>query len=249
MGQLEGKVAVVTGGSAGIGLATAQRFAEEGAHVYLCGRRKTELDEAVAQVGHGAVGVQADVARAEDMERLYTAVSEQGHRVDVIFANAALAGYTRLEDITDDHFDRVVAVNMKGPLYTVQKALPLLNDGASIILVTSVSNTQGMEGLSVYAATKAGLRSFTRTWANELKGRNIRVNALSPGSTETPAVVNALGGEEAKGKWMREKAAGVPLGRVATSDNQASVALFLASDQSAYMTGTELVVDGGFTQI
>jgi len=192
MGKLDGKIAIVTGGSAGIGLATAQRFAEEGAFVYLTGRRQAELESAVAKVGHGAVGVQGDVAVAADMERVYDIVRHNGHRIDVIVANAGGGGFMRLEDVTDEHVETLFGVNVKGALNTVQKALPLLNDGASIVLVTSMAATTGREGLGVYSAAKAAVRSFARTWAYELRGRNIRVNALAPGATDTPAVDLAI---------------------------------------------------------
>jgi NAD(P)-dependent dehydrogenase (short-subunit alcohol dehydrogenase family) len=186
MGKLDGKVAIITGGSAGIGLATAQRFAEEGAFVYLTGRRQAELESAVAKVGHGAVGVQGDVAVAEDMERVYDIVRHNGHRIDVIGANAGSGGFMRLEDVTDEHVETLFGVNVKGALNTVQKALPLLNDGASIVLVTSMAATTGREGLGVYSAAKAAVCSFARTWAYELRGRNIRVNALAPAPRTPP---------------------------------------------------------------
>lgn len=249
MGQLDGRVAIVTGGSAGIGLASARRFAAEGAQVYLTGRRRADLEAAAEVVGHGAFAVQADVACGDDMDRLYATVRNHGRRIDVILANAAASEYEPLEKITDEHFDKVVGINMRGPLYTVQKALPLLNEGASVVLVTSVSNTQGMAGLGMYAATKAAVRSFTRTWANELREQHIRVNALSPGQTETPAMDRALGGVEAKRQWEQGRVLDTPVGRLGTSEEQAAAALFLASGESSYISGVELVVDGGYTQI
>jgi NAD(P)-dependent dehydrogenase (short-subunit alcohol dehydrogenase family) len=253
MGKLDGKVAIVTGGSAGIGLATAQRFAEEGAFVYLTGRRRAELEAAAAKVGHGAVGVPGDVAKAEDMERVYATVRDNGHRIDAIVANAGGGGFVRLEDVTDEHFDTLFGLNVKGALNTVQKALPLLNDGASIVLVTSMAATTGREGLGVYSAAKAAVRSFVRTWAYELRGRNIRVNALAPGATDTPAVdlaISSFAADEAtRREWKANHAADVPLGRMSRPEEQAAAALFLASTESSYVTGVELVVDGGVTQV
>jgi NAD(P)-dependent dehydrogenase (short-subunit alcohol dehydrogenase family) len=253
MGKLDGKVAIVTGGSAGIGLATAQRFAGEGAFVYLTGRRQAELESAVAKLGHGAVGVQGDVAVAADMERMYDVVRHNGHRIDVIVANAGSGGFMRLEDVTDEHVETLLGVNVKGALNTVQKALPLLNDGASIVLVTSMAATTGREGLGVHAAAKAAVRSFARTWVYELRGRNIRVNALAPGSTDTPAVDLAISAfahdEAARREWKANHAADVPLGRMSRPEEQAAAALFLGSTESSYITGAELVVDGGLTQV
>jgi NAD(P)-dependent dehydrogenase (short-subunit alcohol dehydrogenase family) len=252
VGKLTGKVAVVTGASAGIGLATAQRFAEEGAFVYLTGRRQTELDAAAAKVGHDAVGVQGDVAKAEDVARLYATVAERGHRIDVLVANVGVGEFVRLEDITDEHADWILDVNIKGTLYTVQKALPLLNDGASVVLVTSIASIGGQSGLSIYSASKAAVRSFARTWANELSTRDIRVNALAPGSTDTPALDVSLaktGGEGAAlQEWKETRGASVPLRRMSQPEEQAAAVLFLASADSSYVTGIELSVDGGTTQ-
>jgi NAD(P)-dependent dehydrogenase (short-subunit alcohol dehydrogenase family) len=253
MGKLDGKIAIVTGASAGIGLATAQRFAEEGALVYLTGRRQAELESAVAKVGHGAVGLLGDVAKAEDMERVYDTVRQNGHRIDVIVANAGGGEFMRLEQVTDEHVETLFGVNVKGALNTVQKALPLLNDGASIVLVTSMASTTGRDGLGVYSAAKAAVRSFARTWAYELRGRNIRVNALAPGATDTPAVDLAIStfaeDEAARREWKANHAADVPLGRMSRPEEQAAAALFLASTESSYITGVELVVDGGVTQV
>jgi NAD(P)-dependent dehydrogenase (short-subunit alcohol dehydrogenase family) len=253
MGKLDGRVAVITGGSAGIGLATAQRFAEEGAFVYLTGRRQAELDAAAAKVGHGAIGLRGDVAKAEDMQGVYATVREHGRRIDVIVANAGGGGFVRLGDVTEEHFDTVFRVNVKGALNTVQKALPLLNDGASIVLVTSMAAATGREGLGTYAAAKAAVRSFARTWANELRGRSIRVNALAPGSTDTPAVDLAIASfapdEAARREGKERHGAAVPLGRISLPEEQAAAILFLASDESSYVTGVELAVDGGSTQI
>ncbi len=252
MSKLDGKVAIVTGGSAGIGLATAKQFAEEGAKVYILARRRAELDAAVAIVGHGAIGIQGDVSRADDVTRLYAAVRADGHRVDVIFANVGANEPARLGDITEELLDKLYASNVKGMVYVVQQALPLLNDGASVVLVSSMmsSSTTGIEGISVYAATKAAVRSFARSWALELKRRNIRVNALAPGGTVTPAMFAYVGDdEEARKQFVIEEGAKMPLGRFADPAEQASAALFLASSESSYITGHELVSDGGVTQL
>ena len=253
MGQLAGRVAVVTGGSAGIGLATAQRFAEEGALVYITGRRQGELDAAVAKIGHGAVGVRSDVTDPEDVDRLYAQVSEDGHRIDAVVANVGFGEFVGLADVTDEHMDKIFGINLKGTVYTVQKALSLLNDGASIVLVTSMASTSGQKGLSIYSASKAAVRSFARSWANELSGRGIRVNALAPGATDTPAMDAALAASgldaAARVKWRADHAAPIPLRRLARPEEQAAAVLFLASPASSYITGVELAADGGATQL
>lgn len=250
MAQLDNTTAVVTGASAGIGLAIAQRFADEGALVYMTGRRQEELDAAVAKVGHGAIGVRADVTNSADMDRLYATVAGN---IDIVVSNVGYGEYARLEDVTDDHVQRILDINIKGTVHTVRKALPLLNDNASIVLVTSMAGTTGQEGYGIYSATKAAVRSFARTWANELKDRNIRVNALAPGSTDTPAMdaeLDKLGilDEQAKREWKVQHTARVPLSRMSRPEEQAAAALFLASAQSSYITGIELVADGGVTQ-
>src|SRR5207302_1680598 len=208
MGQLENKVAVITGGSSGIGLATAQRFIEEGAVVYVTGRREQELATAAAKVG--AIAVQGDASNAADLDRLYDVVRDDGRRIDVLVANAGTAEVAALEDVTDEHFDRHFDTNVRSALHTVKKALPLLTDGASIVLVSSVSGSAGAPGMSVYNASKAAVRSFARTWASELKGRKIRVNALSPGTTDTPAVGSWLD-EVSRREWMANQSSGNPL--------------------------------------
>jgi NAD(P)-dependent dehydrogenase (short-subunit alcohol dehydrogenase family) len=251
MGQLDNKVAIITGGSAGIGLATAQRFTEEGAVVYLTGRRQEELEEAATKAG--AVGVQGDVTNDEDLDRLYDKVKSDGRRIDVLVANVGFGEFIRLEDVTDEHYDKVFGINVKATWKTVQKALPLLHDGASIVLITSMASATGQEGLSVYSASKAAVRSFARSWANELKERNIRVNALAPGSTDTPAIDASLiaagmAAEKDRQEWKAQRATTVPLRRMSQPEEQAAAALFLASSQSSYITGIELVVDGGMTQ-
>jgi NAD(P)-dependent dehydrogenase (short-subunit alcohol dehydrogenase family) len=245
MGQLDGKVAVVTGASEGIGLAAARRFAEEGAHVYLTGRRKRELDTAVVRIGASATGVPGDVTDLADLDRLFATIADHGRRVDVLFANAGGGGFTRLEDVTEESFDQIVGLNMRATLFTVQKALPLLNDGASVILASSVAAGQGVAGLGVYAAAKAAVRSFARSWATELADRGIRVNALAPGSTDTPLVAAATPQGVTATAFKEGLAASVPLGRISDPDEQAAAALFLASGQSSFVTGVELLVDGG----
>ncbi|MGW5063386.1 SDR family NAD(P)-dependent oxidoreductase [Streptomyces sp. NPDC004096] len=253
MGQLVGKVAVVTGGSTGIGLATARMFAEEGALVYITGRKQKELDAAVAEIGHGAVGVRGDVSVPSDVESLYAQVSKDGRRIDVIVANVGVGGFVPLGEITDEYMDTILDTNVKGTVYTVQNSLPLLNDGASIVLVTSMASSSGQKGLSIYSASKAAVRSFARSWANELSGRNIRVNALAPGSTETPAVdasLEAVGLDAAqREKWRAEHAETIPLRRISRPEEQAAAALFLASPASSYITGIELASDAGATQL
>jgi len=245
--KLSGKVAVITGGSSGIGLATAQRFAAEGAYVYITGRRQSELDAAVKQIGDNVTAVQGDVSKLDDIDRLYAAVKQQHGRIDVLFANAGGGEFAPLGSVTEEHFDKIFGINVKGLLFTVQKALPLFQDGGSIILNASIAGSKGMEAFSVYSATKAAVRSFARSWTVDLKQRKIRVNAVSPGPIQTPAI-DRLAGEE--GDQLRAGLASmVPLGRVGTGDEVASAALFLASDDSSFITGIELFVDGGAAQV
>ncbi len=244
MGKLDGKVAVVTGGKSGIGLATAKQFAAEGAHVFITGRRQAELDAAVKLIGARATGVQGDVANLADLDRLYAVVKEQKGRVDVLFANAGGGEFVPLGEITEEHFDRTFGINVKGLLFTVQKALPLLPDGASIILNASIASSKGMPAFSVYSATKAAVRSFARSWTMDLKDRKIRVNAISPGPIDTPALTG-LGSDDLK----KGLVAAVPLGRLGQPDEIAKAVVFLASDDSSYVTGIELFVDGGMAQI
>jgi len=249
MGKLEGKVAVITGGSSGIGLATAQRFASEGAQVFITGRRQNELDDAVKQIGKNAVGVQGDVSKLEDLDRLYAEVEKQGARIDVLFANAGFGEFAALGAITEAHFDKVFSVNVKGLLFTVQKALPLFQNGGSIILNASVVASKGFENFSAYSATKAAVRSFARSWTVDLKARRIRVNAISPGPIDTPILGNLATNEEELGQLKTNLASGVPMGRMGLPDEIAKAALFLASDDSSFVTGIELFVDGGLAQI
>jgi NAD(P)-dependent dehydrogenase (short-subunit alcohol dehydrogenase family) len=249
MGKLDGKVAVVTGGNSGIGLATAKRFAAEGAKVVITGRRQAELNKAIAEVGHGAIGVQGDVSKLADLDRLYATIKEKHGRVDILFANAGGGKFAPLGAITEEHFDREFNINVKGLLFTVQKALPLFTDGGSIILNASIVSIKGMAAFSVYSATKAAVRSFARTWTVELKDRKIRVNALSPGPIETPGVDGLANSQEELDQIKTGLAASVPLGRMGEADEIAKVAVFLASDDSSYVTGIELFVDGGMAQI
>ncbi|ADB31501.1 short-chain dehydrogenase/reductase SDR [Kribbella flavida DSM 17836] len=246
MGHLEGRTAVVTGGSSGIGLAAAGRLAAEGAHVFVTGRRESELKAAVGTIG-SATAVPGDISDPADLDRLYDAVRARGQGLDVLFANAATASFATLEQVTEQHFDETFRVNVRGTLFTVQKALPLLNEGASVIINLSVRADDGVESFGTYAASKAALRSFTRTWANELKGRGIRVNAISPGTIDTPAIVGIVGAENADAVKARF-AAQVPLGRIGTADEVADAVAFLASDQSSFVLGANLYVDGGEKQ-
>jgi NAD(P)-dependent dehydrogenase (short-subunit alcohol dehydrogenase family) len=249
MSKLDGKIAVITGGNSGIGLATAKRFAAEGARVVITGRRQAELDKAVAEVGHGAIGVQGDVAKLADLDRLYATVKEKHGRVDVLFANAGGGKFAPLGAITEEHFDEAFDINVKGLLFTVQKALPLFTDGGSIILNASIVSIKGMAALSVYSATKAAVRSFARTWTVDLKDRKIRVNALSPGPILTPGIEGLAKSREELEQIKSSLAGQVPLGRMGDADEIAKVAVFLASDDSSFVTGTELFVDGGMAQI
>ena len=249
MNQLQGKTAVVTGGTSGIGLATARRFAAEGAHVVITGRRKDAIDAAVAEIGDGVTGVPGDVADLDDLDRLYAAVAQQGRGIDVLFANAGGGSFSRLEQVSEEHFDEIFDANVKGLVFTVQKALPLLNDGASVILAGSTSASAGKEAFGVYGASKAAVRSFARTWANELKGRRIRVNTLTPGPTDTPGITGLAPDPEKAAQMKGFLASQIPLGRMGTPEDIASAALFLASEQSSFITGIELFVDGGVNQI
>jgi NAD(P)-dependent dehydrogenase (short-subunit alcohol dehydrogenase family) len=249
MSKHEGKIAVITGGNSGIGLATAQRLANEGAHVFITGRRQSELDAAVKLIGKNVTAVQGDVANLADLDRLYTTVKQQKGRIDILFANAGLGEFAPLGSITEAHYDKTFDVNVKGVLFTVQKALPLLVDGGSVILNASIVSIKGMAAFSVYSATKAALRSFARSWTVDLKDRKIRVNVVSPGPIETPAI-DRLG--QIVGDTAQLKAgliSGVPMGRMGTSDEIAKAVSFLASDDASFITGIELFVDGGMAQI
>jgi NAD(P)-dependent dehydrogenase (short-subunit alcohol dehydrogenase family) len=248
--KLEGKVALVTGGSSGLGLATAQRFATEGAKVFITGRRQEELDQAVEEIGHGAIGVQGDISKIADLDRLYEVIKKQAGVLDVLFANAGGGAFAALGQITEAHVDKWLAINVKGTLFTVQKALPLMPDGASIVLNGSMVSLKGFPAFSVYAATKAALRSFSRTWSVDLRERRIRVNVVAPGTVVTPAYKSELGMTDDQVKQFEaQAAAATPLGRAGTPDEIAKAVLFLASDDSSYVTGIELFVDGGAAQI
>jgi NAD(P)-dependent dehydrogenase (short-subunit alcohol dehydrogenase family) len=243
VGKLEGKVAIITGGATGIGFAAAKLFVEEGAYVFITGRRQKELDEAVNAIGKNITGVQGDVAKLAELDRLYETVEAQGRRIDIVFANAGLAEFAPLGSITEEHFDRLFNINVKGALFTVQKALPLLNDGSSIIITGSVGSAKGTPAFWVYGATKAAIRNFVRAWTIELKGRRIRSNVLSPGPTETPMV------EQQPPEAIAKIVSTIPMGRMGTSKEIAKAALFLASDDSSFITGIELFVDGGRAQV
>jgi NAD(P)-dependent dehydrogenase (short-subunit alcohol dehydrogenase family) len=253
MKKLDAKIAVITGGNSGIGLATAQRFVEEGAYVFITGRRRSELDAAARQIGKNVTGVHGDVSNLADLDRLYSVVKEQKGRIDVLFANAGVGEFATLAAITEEHFDKTFGINVKGLLFTVQKALPLIRDGGSIILTASTAASKGIEGFSAYSATKAAIRSFARSWTVDLKQRKIRVNAISPGPIDTPASRLSLSGlvqSEQQSEQLRKKLVStVPLGRMGSPDEVAKVASFLASDESSYVTGIELFVDGGQAQI
>jgi NAD(P)-dependent dehydrogenase (short-subunit alcohol dehydrogenase family) len=240
--KLQGKMAVITGGTSGIGLATAKLFVKEGAYVFITGRRQKELDAAVQAIGRNVTGVQGDVARLADLDRLYEAVKTKG-RIDVVFANAGVAEFAPFGKITEEHFDKLFDTNVKGTLFTVQKALSLLNDGGSIILNGSVGSVKGTPAFGVYGATKAALRSFVRTWTSDLKDRHIRSNVVSPGPTDTPIVDGQP--EDAIARIVST----IPMGRMGEPDEIAKAALFLASDDSSFVTGIELFVDGGRGQV
>ncbi|KFG93524.1 oxidoreductase [Burkholderia paludis] len=242
MNKLDGKIAVITGGTTGIGLATAKRFVSEGAHVFITGRRQKELDEAVAQIGSHVTGVQGDIANMSDLDRLYETVGAKG-RIDIVFANAGVGGFAPLGHITQEHFDTIFDINVKGTLFTVQKALPLLNDGGSIILAGSVASMKGTPAFGVYGASKAAIRNFVRAWSVELKDRRIRSNVLSPGPIDTPI----MDGQPVD--LIARMVSTIPMGRMGEADEVARAALFLASDDSSFVTGIELFVDGGRAQI
>jgi NAD(P)-dependent dehydrogenase (short-subunit alcohol dehydrogenase family) len=248
--RLAGKVAVVTGGTTGIGLASAKRFAAEGARVFVTGRRQVELDKAVAAIGGNASGVRADSAKMADLNRLYSQVKADAGRIDILFANAGGGSNLPLGSITEEQYDDTFGRNVKGVLFTVQKALPLLVDGASVILTGSTASIVAMPAFSVYGASKAALRSLARHWTLDLKERRIRVNVLSPGPTKTPGLLDLAGDDRAAQQGMLDQMASeLPLGRVADPEEIASAALFLASDDSSFVTGVELFVDGGQAQV
>ena len=249
MDKLEGKTALITGGNSGIGLATAKRFVNEGAYVFITGRRDPELAAAVKEIGRNVTGVQGDVSNLGDLDRLFAQIKRQKGKLDIVFANAGVAKYAPFGKITEELYDSIFDINVKGLLFTVQKALPLLPDRASIILNASVVASKGLSSNSVYSATKAAVRSFARTWTTDLKDRGIRVNAVSPGSIDTPGLSGLLGSSETGQQRLKNISNNVPLGRLGKPDEIAKAVVFLASDDASFVTGAELFVDGGFAQV
>jgi NAD(P)-dependent dehydrogenase (short-subunit alcohol dehydrogenase family) len=249
MGKLEEKVALVTGGNSGIGFATAKEFVAEGAHVYITGRREKELAAAVKEIGRNVTGVRADVSSSDDLDGLFSQIKKEKGKLDVVFANAGTAKYAPLGQISEELYQSIFDVNVKGVLFTVQKALPLIPEGGSIILNASIVASKGLPANSIYSATKAAVRSFARTWTTDLKDRHIRVNVVSPGSTDTEGLRELLDSSEAGQQRLKAISASVPLGRLAKPREVARAVVFLASDDSSYVTGTELFVDGGFAQV
>ena len=241
--KLDGKIAVITGGSAGIGFGTAKRFAAEGARVYITGRRQAELDKAVADIGPGATAIRADASKLADIDRVYDMVKRQAGHIDILFANAGFYEFGKFGEITEEHFDNTFNTNVRGLLFLVQKALPLLRSGSSVILNGSIASMKGIPSFSIYDATKAAVRSFARGWIVDLKGSGVRINVLSPGHTDTPGLATLLTDEQKQGI-----ATTIPLERLGTADDLARAAVFLASDDSAYVNGIELFVDGGVAQ-
>ncbi|SDW65317.1 NAD(P)-dependent dehydrogenase, short-chain alcohol dehydrogenase family [Pseudomonas syringae] len=250
MSRLNGKIAVITGGATGIGLASASGFAAEGAEVVIVGRRQEELDKALKLIGPAAMAIQGDISKLDELDRIYTQIEAAKGRIDILFANAGLGDFQPLGSITEESFDRIFGVNVKGTLFTVQKALPLMRDGGSIILTGSTTATMGTQAFSVYSATKAALRNFARSWALDLKGTGIRVNVISPGPISTPGLDLALAGTGQRDAVIAAMIEQLPLGRMGRSEEEvAAAALFLASDESSFMTGSEMFVDGGFAQV
>jgi NAD(P)-dependent dehydrogenase (short-subunit alcohol dehydrogenase family) len=249
MGKLEGKIALITGGNSGIGLATAKEFVNEGAYVFITGRRDPELAAAVKETARNVTGVRGDVSNLGDLDRLFAQIKQQKGKLDIVFANAGVARYAPLGKITEEFYDSIFNINVKGLLFTVQKALPMLTDGASIILNASIVASKGFSSNSVYSATKAAVRSVARTWTTDLKDRHIRVNAVSPGSIDTPGLSDLLASSETGQQRKKMISSAVPLGRFGTPDEIAKAVVFLASDDSSYITGTELFVDGGIAQV
>jgi NAD(P)-dependent dehydrogenase (short-subunit alcohol dehydrogenase family) len=249
MGKLAGKIALVSGASSGIGLATAKEFVKEGAYVFITGRRDSELAAAATEIGGSVTGVRGDVSSLRDLDRLFAQIKQEKGKLDIVFANAGTAKYAPFGTITEELYDSIFNINVKGLLFTVQKALPLLPDGASIILNASIVASKGLSSNSVYSATKAAVRSFARTWTTDLKDRRIRVNAVSPGSIDTPGLTELLASSETGQQRLKMLSTSVPLGRLGKPDEIAKAVVFLASDDSSYITGTELFVDGGFAQV
>ena len=248
-GKLEGKVALITGGNSGIGLATAKQFVNEGAYVFITGRREAELAAAKKQIGKNVTAIQGDVSNLDDLDRLFAQIKKEKGKIDIVFANAGVAKYAPLGTITEDFFDSIFDINVKGVLFTVQKSLPLLRDGGSIILNASIVASKGLSSNSVYSATKAAVRSFARTWTTDLKDRRIRVNAVSPGPIDTPGLSELLASSETGEQRKKMISTTVPLGRFGRPEEIAKAVVFLASDDASYVTGIELFVDGGFAQV
>jgi len=248
-GKLEGKVALITGGNSGIGLATAKQFVNEGAYVFITGRREAELAAAKKQIGKNVTAIQGDVSNLDDLDRLFAQIKKERGKIDIVFANAGVARYAPIGTITEDFFDSIFDINVKGVLFTVQKALPLLRDGGAIILNASIVGSKGLSSNSVYSATKAAVRSFARTWTTDLKDRRIRVNAISPGPIDTPGLSELLASSETGEQRKKMISNTVPLGRFGAPEEIAKAVVFLASDDASYITGIELFVDGGFAQV
>jgi NAD(P)-dependent dehydrogenase (short-subunit alcohol dehydrogenase family) len=249
MSKLSGKVAVITGGSSGIGLATARKFVEEGAYVFISGRRQSQLDEAKALIGKNVTAVRGDASKLEDLDQLYRVVKESKGRVDILFANAGFVEHQTIDAVTPEHFDKTFQINVRGVLFAVQKALPLMHKGGSIILNASIVAVKGLPAHGVYGATKAAVRSFARTWTTELKERGIRVNTLSPGATDTPIIDGQFTTKEQADAARASFAAATPMGRLGRPEELAAAALFLATDDSSFITGIDLQVDGGLVQV
>jgi NAD(P)-dependent dehydrogenase (short-subunit alcohol dehydrogenase family) len=249
MSKLSGKIALITGGTSGIGLATAKRFVSEGAYVFITGRDQSRLDEAIKKIGTNVTGVQGDVANLKDLDRLFAQIKKEKGKLDIVFANAGIAKYAPFGSIDEEHFDSIFDANVKGLLFTVQKALPLLPDGASVILNASIVGSKGLPTNSVYSATKAAVRSFARTWTTDLKARHIRVNVVSPGPIDTEGLRELFGSSDVGKQRLANINSLVPMGRLGTADEIAKAVVFLASDDSSFVTGIELFVDGGTAQV
>lgn len=249
MGKLKGKIALITGGNSGIGLATAKQFVKEGAYVFIFGRRAEELSKAVKEIGGNVTAVQGDVSILDDLDCLFAQIKKEKGQLDIVFANAGIAKFATLGQITEEYFDSIININVKGLLFTVQKALTLMPDGSSIILNASIVASKGLPDNSVYSASKAAIRAFARTWTTDLKKRRIRVNAVSPGPIDTPGLSDLLASSETGQQRLQVISDSIPLGRLGTPDEVAKAVVFLASDDSSYITGIELFVDGGMAQV
>jgi len=246
--KLEGKIALITGGTSGIGLATAKRFVSEGAYVFLTGLYQKEIDEAVSDIGKNASGIQSDVSNLADIDMMYDVIKDQKGHIDILFANAGIIQFAPLDEISEKHFNQIFDIDVKGLLFTVQKALPIFQNGGSIILMASIGASKGSADLSVYHAAKAAVRSFARSWSLNLNQRNIRVNAISPGPIDTPFVNRVLNDQQTQ-QFIQNAVKSTPMGRMGSPDEVAKAVSFLASDDSSYITGIELFVDGGTAQI